>query len=94
VAEVGQDLEAAQRDLLASATAFRDERTIPVTSVDEAVEAAQSGFAVLPWAAVGLEGEARLATAAVTVRCLQRPDGGLALSEDEPDLVAVCAKAY
>jgi prolyl-tRNA synthetase len=94
VAEVGQDLEAAQRDLLASATAFRDERTISVTSVDEAVEAAQSGFAVLPWAAVGLEGEARLATAAVTVRCLQRPDGGLALSEDEPDLVAVCAKAY
>jgi prolyl-tRNA synthetase len=94
VAEVGQDLEAAQRDLLASATAFRDQRTVPVTSVDEAVEAAQSGFAVLPWAAVGLEGEARLATAAVTVRCLQRPDGGLALSEDEPDLVAVCAKAY
>jgi prolyl-tRNA synthetase len=94
VAEVGQDLEAAQRDLLASATAFRDQRTVSVTSVDEAVEAAQSGFAVLPWAAVGLEGEARLATAAVTVRCLQRPDGGLALSEDEPDLVAVCAKAY
>jgi prolyl-tRNA synthetase len=35
-----------------------------------------------------------LAESAVTVRCLQRPDGSLALSDDEPDLVAVVGRDY
>jgi prolyl-tRNA synthetase len=30
----------------------------------------------------------------VTVRCLQRPDGSLPDTEDEPDLVAWVARAY
>ena len=49
---------------------------------------------VVPWRAVGTEGETRLAASGVTVRCLQRPDGGLPGTDDEPDLVAVVARAY
>jgi prolyl-tRNA synthetase len=65
-----------------------------VASVAEAVEAAQTGFAVLPWSEVGPEGEDELARAAVTVRCLQPADGGLAESSEEADLIAVCGRAY
>ena len=36
------------------------------------------GFARVPWAALGAEGEARLAADGVTVRCLRRPDGSRA----------------
>jgi prolyl-tRNA synthetase len=94
VAEVTATLTAVQDALLAEAKQFRDGRTVDVGTVDEAAEAGQSGFAVLPWSAVGPEGEARLAESAVTVRCLQHPDGRLAASEDEPGLVAVCGRAY
>jgi len=40
------------------------------------------------------EGETRLASDGVSVRCLQRPDGSLPSSEDEDDLVAFVARAY
>ncbi len=83
-----------QRGLLGQAQTRMDERTTPVKTVDEAADAAASGFATLPWEAVGVDGEARLAEAGVSVRCLQGPDGGLATSDDEPGLVAVVAKAY
>ena len=62
-------------------------------SVAEAAEAARTGFARLPWAAVGAAGEDRLAQDAVTVRCLQREDGSLPEAPDEPDLVAVVARS-
>ena len=92
-------------------TALRDEaramleaRTHEVSTLDEAVEVAGSGFARIPWSALGPEGEARLATEAMTVRCLQRPDGGLAEEAgsearadgemDEQGLVAVVGRAY
>jgi len=87
-------LVSSQRDLLQEAQERMDERTTSVKTVDEAADAAASGFATLPWEAVGEDGEARLAEAGVSVRCLQRPDGSLAAGEDEPGLVAVVAKAY
>ena len=83
-----------QADLLAAATRRREDRTQEVTTLAEAAEAARAGFARLPWAAVGVEGEARLAQDGVTVRCLQRPDGSLPDDPDEKDLVAVVARAY
>ena len=46
-----------QTDLLARAIAFRDERTLDVTSVADALEAAKDGFARLPWDLVKGEGE-------------------------------------
>ncbi len=100
VAAVGATLEAVADELRAEAGRTLAERTVDVRSVEEAVEAAQTGFARLPWAAVGLEGEGRLATHAVSVRCLQLPDGGLAedlvIGDEEGarSLVAVVGRAY
>jgi prolyl-tRNA synthetase len=88
------DLEATQAGLLSEAEAAVAERTQAVESIDEAVEATAAGFARIPWARLGEEGEARLASAGVTVRCLQRGDGTLADGDEEADLVAVVAKAY
>jgi prolyl-tRNA synthetase len=87
-------LATVQAAMLAAATRRRDDRTHDVESVAEAAEAARTGFARLPWAAVGAAGEDRLAQDAVTVRCLQREDGSLPESPDEPDLVAVVARSY
>jgi prolyl-tRNA synthetase len=80
--------------LLASAEQRRDERIVEVKSTDDVVEACAAGWARLPWAEVGVDGEARLAEQAVSVRCLVRADGGMPDSEDEPDLLAYCARAY
>ena len=80
--------------LLASAEQRRDERIVEVKSTDDVVEACGAGWARLPWAEVGVDGEARLAEQAVSVRCLVRADGGMPDSEDEPDLLAYCARAY
>ena len=52
------------------------------------------GWARISWARLGVEGDTTLAQSAVTVRCLQRPDGSLAESEDEPDLIAYVARSY
>ena len=87
-------LERIQSELLAGALARREARTVDVTTVDEAVEAAASGWARLPWRILDDEGEARLAAEGITVRCLQRADGGVPDSEDEPDIVAYVARAY
>jgi prolyl-tRNA synthetase len=82
-------------ELLAEATAARDARTADATSFEEAVEAAGVGFARVPMAALGPEGEDRLAQHAVTVRCLQRSDGSLAVPGDaDEDLLAVVARSY
>jgi prolyl-tRNA synthetase len=83
-----------QAEMLAAATRRRDDRVADVATLAEAAEAARAGFARLPWAAVGVEGEARLAQDAVTVRCLQRSDGTLPEDPAEPDLVAVVARSY
>jgi prolyl-tRNA synthetase len=94
VSEVGETLDAAQAALLAEATERLERNTVAATSIDDAVEAAATGFATMPWSAVGAEGEARLADGAVTVRCLQRSDGALAMADDAPGLVAVVGRAY
>jgi len=87
-------LDSIQRDLFAAALARREANTHDVTSVDEALEAAQSGFARLGWDLVEGEGEARLKQGAITVRCLQRRDGSIPVHENEPELVAYVAKSY
>jgi prolyl-tRNA synthetase len=93
-ARVAALLELIQADLLAAATARRDAATADVTSLADAADAAQSGFARVPWAVLRGEGEAVLAGQGITVRCLVTPEGGLPSSEDEDDLVAVVARAY
>jgi prolyl-tRNA synthetase len=91
---VSEALEAGQESLYADALARQRERTADVASVPEAIEASGTGWARLPWASVGSDGEAELNAQGVTVRCLVRADGCVPISEDEPDLVAVVGRAY
>ncbi len=88
-------LDAQQADLLVEATAARDARIADVPSVDAAAEAAEDGWARIPWAALrAADGEAKLREEGITVRCLQRADGTLPDTEDDPDTIAYVAKAY
>ncbi|OHV32954.1 MULTISPECIES: proline--tRNA ligase [Pseudofrankia] len=88
-------LDDVQDTLYQQALALRDSRTADVTSLDEAVEAAATGFARLPWRLVGDDGEARLAAEALTVRCIQNPDGTFPDgTDDTDDLVCLVARSY
>ena len=88
-------LQAVGPDLLAEATAARDARTVDAGSLEEATEAGLVGFARVRLGALGADGEDRLAHKALSIRCLQRPDGSLAEPGDpEDDLVAIVARSY
>ncbi|MCQ3809306.1 MAG: proline--tRNA ligase [Acidimicrobiia bacterium] len=98
LAEVPKRVEALlddiQTDIFEGAVSWRDSQIADASTIAEVREAAATGFARIPWADLGPEGEAVLAEEAVTVRCLQRPDGSLPQSGEEPDLVAVCGRSY
>jgi prolyl-tRNA synthetase len=88
-------LEEDQALLLRQSRERRESRTSDVSTVEEAVEAATAGgWARIPWAVLGEEGEARLAEQAVTVRCLVTEDGSVPDADDAPGNVAVVARAY
>ena len=88
-------LRTIQADLLAEATAARDARIVDVTSVEDAAAATDGGWARINFQALkAADGEARLREQAITVRCLRQPDGTLPPSEDDPDTIALVAKAY
>jgi prolyl-tRNA synthetase len=88
-------MERVAADLLAEATAAREGRTVDVATLDEAIEAGGTGFARIRVGALGADGEDRLAQQALSIRCLQRPDGSLAESaDDEADLLAVVSRSY
>lgn len=91
--EVPGLLDDIQSSLLGEAIERRDARTVEVTSIEDAAEAAKTGFARIPWSELGVEGEQRLAADGVTVRCLQRPDGSVPDRGDE-GLWATVARAY
>ncbi|QGG94870.1 proline--tRNA ligase [Actinomarinicola tropica] len=93
-AAVATALEDGQASLRRQAEEHLAARLVDVEDLDSAVEAAATGAARIPWALVGDAGEDRLAAEGVTVRCIQRPDGTVPASADEPDLVAVAARAY
>jgi prolyl-tRNA synthetase len=87
-------LDTMQKEMFDAALKFRDGATHDVGSVGEAGEAAQEGFARLPWDAMGSEGEAQLRSDAITVRCLQRADGSMPDADTEKNLVCIVAKSY
>ncbi len=92
---VGAILAAVGPELLAEAMAARDARTADAASLAEAVEAGSVGFARVRLGALGPDGEDRLAEHAISVRCLQRPDGSLAqVGDADDDLVAVVGRSY
>ena len=80
--------------LYAAALAHRDAHTSAVATLEEAAEAARTGWATIPWSTLGPEGEAVLAESAVTVRCLTMPDGSVPTSESDDGLLAVVGRAY
>ncbi len=87
-------LDDVQQSLFDAALARREARTVEVGTVEEAIAAAATGFARIPWAAVGEEGETTLNDKGVSIRCLQREDGGLPTDRDEPGIVAFVGRAY
>ncbi len=91
---VRAELEAEQSALLTEAIDLRESRTADVTTLADARDGATSGWARVPWSAIGADGEAELAQSGVTVRCLVRADGSLPDDDQEPDLVAYVARAY
>jgi prolyl-tRNA synthetase len=94
VASVLAALAEDQKALYDEALARRVDNTVEVKTVDEAIEAAQTGWARVPWSAVGVEGEAKANQSAITVRCLVRPDGGVPDADDEPEMIAIMARSY
>ncbi len=94
VAAVTAELARQQESLLAEATALRESRTVDVSTLDDARDAAATGWARIPWVTVGEDGEAELAQGGVSVRCLTRADGSLPDADTDPDLVAVVARSY
>jgi prolyl-tRNA synthetase len=94
VSEVSAALDTDHEALYAEALAYRDDHTSTVASVEEAFEAAQTGWASIPWATLGLAGEEKLAESAITVRCLALPDGSVPSSEYEEGVLAIVGRAY
>ncbi len=94
VASVLTALEQDQKALFDEALARRIDHTVDVKTVDEAIEAAQAGWARVPWSAVGVEGEAKANQSAITVRCLVREDGGVPDADDEAGMIAILARSY
>ena len=87
-------LDTIQVAMLEAARARRDERTVDATTAAEAVEAARTGFARVRWGLIDDAARAAMKADAVTVRCLQDPDGDVAESDDDPDGVATIARSY
>ncbi|AKJ15192.1 prolyl-tRNA synthetase [Streptomyces incarnatus] len=87
-------LEDDQALLLEQSRRRREDHTVEATTIEEAAEAAAGGWARIPWATLGPEGEARLAERGVTVRCLVAADGSVPETEDQRGNVAVVARAY
>ncbi|WP_314219054.1 proline--tRNA ligase [Streptomyces zaehneri] len=88
-------LEADQALLLKQSRERRESRTTDVSTIEEAAEAAVAGgWARVPWATLGEEGEARLAEQSLTVRCLVAEDGSVPDDGDAPGNVAIVARAY
>ena len=94
VSHVVAALATDQQRMYDDALAFREANTVDVKTLGEAIEAAQTGWAKVPWSAIGTEGEAEANGKAVTVRCLFREDGSMPDTDDEAGLVAILARSY
>ncbi|GAA1890450.1 proline--tRNA ligase [Asanoa iriomotensis] len=87
-------LDEDQQKLYDEALAFRQSHTVEVSTLADAIAATATGWARVPWSAVGVDGEAEANGQGVTVRCLVRADGSVPDSQDEPDLVAILGRSY
>ena len=92
-ARVAAGLSEIQSCLHRQALERRESRTVEAADLEEARTAAQGGFARVPWDVIR-DAETDLAADALTVRCLQREDGGVPTSSADSGLVATVGKAY
>ena len=83
-----------QMAMLTNAIERRNSRIADVKTVVEASEVSEKGFARIPMEMLGDDGETSLADNGITVRCVQRVDGTVPLSESESNLFAIVARAY
>jgi prolyl-tRNA synthetase len=68
---------------------------VEAASVAEALDAAKTGFARIPWEQLGEEGEDLLNREAISVRCLQTREGTVPGSADlDSDLMAIVGRSY
>jgi prolyl-tRNA synthetase len=95
VATVPPLLAEMQAELFERARTRLQEHTVDTASLDEALTAARTGFARIPWRLLGEGGEESLNQHATTVRCLQTADGELPdHSTNEEDLYAIVGRSY
>ncbi len=87
-------VQAVHDGLFAQATEALSAHTTDVDDLDAAIEAARVGFARVPWAVCGPEGEQQLRRAGLSVRCLMTADGSIPATSDADDLDAIIARAY
>jgi prolyl-tRNA synthetase len=87
-------LDDGQKALYDEALKWREENTVEAGTLDEAIEAAQTGWARIAWDKVGVDGEAKLNGQALSVRCLVREDGSVPDRDDESGMIAVVARSY
>lgn len=88
-------LDEDQAQLLRESRERRLARTSDVSTIEEAAEAAiAGGWARIPWADLGPEGEAKLGEQAVSVRCLIAADGSVPEADDAPGTLAIVARSY
>ncbi|AJT41285.1 proline--tRNA ligase [Psychromicrobium lacuslunae] len=88
-------LESMHTEMIETARQRLAERTVEAASVAEALEAAKTGFARIPWQRLGEEGEEALNREAVSVRCLQTREGTVPGDEDhDSELIAIVGRSY
>ena len=84
-------LDEIQSDMYVLAERHRDNATV---AIDDPADVEGTGAFLIPWAALGVEGEAVLAERGFTVRCLLTPDLTPPAHGDDDGLVAWVARAY
>ena len=88
-------LDTMHTEMIQAARQRLTDRTVEAASVAEAIDAAKTGFARIPWEQLGEEGEDALNREAVSVRCLQTREGTVPSSEDlGSDLMAIVGRSY
>jgi prolyl-tRNA synthetase len=88
-------LDTMHTEMIEAARQRLTDRTVEAASVAEALDAAKTGFARIPWEQLGEEGEDALNREAVSVRCLQTREGTVPGSEDlDSDLMAIVGRSY
>ena len=93
-ATVVDQLGEIQAGMHSEALAERIRRTVDCHSLDEVAAAGADGFARVPWSLLDSAALERLGRDALSVRCVQTPDGEVPATLDEPENMAIVARAY